>query len=226
MENIKDEKNEKHISEVKGKSIPKKENRPKKTIAKETKTKTKTTKPITSKKEISDVKETIKTKKPTTTKKSSTKKSTVKTKTPKKIEKRNEKNRSLEKSLLIETVENIETGAKVVGEKASEIAGGIFDTVKKSVSTAFDVSSKFVAGIYKTAGEYTEIYKEKAEMKKLNEKKNYLLTKLGSTIYIEKVEKKISTEKIFDDSDLNALLKKIEKIDTDIINLGKDLDKQ
>lgn len=220
MENAKNEKNKTDISQAKSISIPKKvESKTEKSAPKKTKTaKTAGTgKPA--------VKNSVK-KKPTTKVKASAKKVTAKAKTIPKKKKQIKELPSLEKSSFIETVENIETGAKVVGEKASEIAGGIFQKVKKGVSAAFDAGSKIVEGIYKTSNEYIEIYKEKNEMKKLTSVRDDLLTKLGSMIYLERIVKKTALEKIFDEEHISDLFDEIERIDSDIINLGKELDKE
>ena len=94
------------------------------------------------------------------------------------------------KSFFSELLENVEYGAKLVGEKTSVIASETFEKVKKGTIEAIDTSSQVVGDLYYSASEYTEQFKDKIEMKKLDSVKEKYLADLGRLFYKKyKIEK-------------------------------------
>ena len=129
------------------------------------------------------------------------------------------------KGTLVEIAESIEAGAKIVGKKTSEIATDAFEVVKKGAEDIFEAGSKVASDLYKTASEYTEVFKEKVEMSKLKSEKERLTRDLGRYFY-ENYQvagltfKELSAKKEFKES-----IKKIGKIDQQIVELGRLLAK-
>jgi len=151
-----------------------------------------------------------------------TKKQTKRKTTPKPKQNKSSSN----KSTLVEIAESIEAGAKVVGKKTSEIATDAFEVVKKGAEDIFEAGSKVASDLYKTASEYAETFKEKVEMGKLKSEKERLTRDLGRFFYESyQVEgltfKELSAKKEFKD-----LIKKIVKLDQQIVELGKMLAKK
>ena len=111
-----------------------------------------------------------------------------------------------ETSFILDAAENIEASAKVVSEKASDVAakiadkssrlaGDIFERIKKGVSEAVEVGAKAVDELGKTAQGYLDKYESTMEMKKLSDKRKKATTELGTLIYTQyKIKKKTPTE--------------------------------
>lgn len=130
------------------------------------------------------------------------------------------------KSQLVEIAESIEAGAKMVGEKTSEIAGDAFEKIKKSAGGIFAAGSKVASDIYKSAGEYTETFKEKVEMSKLRSDKERITRDLGKYFYENYQAKGLTFREISSKKDFKNLMKKIGEVDHQIVDLGKKLTKE
>lgn len=136
---------------------------------------------------------------------------------------------------LVEAAENIEHGAKVVGdkvtevasevyEKTSEIAGTVYDKVKDTVSDVVEVGTKAVEDLSRTAQNYIEKYKNKAEMDKIGEDRKRLTSKLGSLVFMRFTVKNMAKEDLFNDKEIEKLIKDIEVKDKEIVKIGKQID--
>lgn len=154
--------------------------------------------------------------------KSSTGKSGNKTSSNKKNKSKND---SKKKSFFTELLENVEQGAKIVSEKTSEIASETFEKVKKSASDAIDTSSHVVTELYYSASEYTDQFKDKIEMNKLNSRKQELFSELGQHFYKKYKIENITFSKFSRTRNFTSLLKKIQQLDEEIVELGKNLKK-
>ena len=152
----------------------------------------------------------------TTTKKQIKSKSTSKTK----------QNKSSNKSALVEIAESIEAGAKVVGKKTSEIATDAFEVVKKGAGDIFEAGSKVASDLYKTASEYTETFKEKVEMGKLKSEKERLIRDLGRFFYESYQVEGLTFKELSAKKEFKEIIKKIGKLDQQIVGLGKMLAKK
>jgi hypothetical protein len=130
-----------------------------------------------------------------------------------------------EKGLLGEVVENIGEDATMVGEKATEIAEMIVDKLKKGLSQAYEAGAKVVDELSQTAQEYADKYKAESEIKKLNGKKDLLITQLGHSILKRHLAEGKVTESFFNEKEIIDQFKQIEMFDKQIINTGKQLDK-
>lgn len=152
-----------------------------------------------------------------TTKKNTTKKKTTSKSKNTKV--------NAHKSQLVEIAESIEAGAKTVGEKTSVIAGDAFEKIKKSAGDIFEAGSKVASDLYKSAGEYTETFKEKVEMSKLKSEKERLTRDIGRYFYENYQVEGLTFREISVKKDFKNLMKKIAEIDHQIVDLGKKLTK-
>lgn len=152
-------------------------------------------------------------------------KKVVSTKANSKTRKSNASRTKKKKSFFTELIENVEHGAKLVGEKTSEIASETIDKVKKGAAEAIETSSQVVTELYSSASEYTEQFKDKIEMKKLNNKRNELEADLGRFFYKKYKIDKLNFSKFSKTKEFNSLLKNIESLDAEVVELGKQLSK-
>lgn len=143
-------------------------------------------------------------------------------------------NNTEEKSFLVDTAETIETGAKIVGEKTTEIASDlaqktaqvartIFNKVKKDLTEVYEAGSKVVAGATEVAQDYTEKYKNKVEVKELIKERQALYIELGSVIYEKNKSGGASFTQLFKEKDVKELLRTIKTKENEIVKMGQEL---
>ena len=130
-----------------------------------------------------------------------------------------------EKGFLGEAAENIGDGAKMVGEKAAELTDIVVDKLKKGLSQAYKTGAKVVDELSQAAHEYAEKYKAESKIKKLNGKKDLLLTQLGHSILKRQLAEGKLTESFFNEKEIIDQFNQIEILDKQIIDTGKQLDK-
>ena len=129
------------------------------------------------------------------------------------------------KGFLGEVAEDIGEGAKMVGEKATELTDIVVDKLKKGLSQAYEAGAKVVDELSQTAQEYADKYKAESEIKKLKGKRDLLITQLGHSILKRHLEKGKVTESFFNEKEIVDQFNQIEMIDKQIIKAGKQLDK-
>ena len=129
--------------------------------------------------------------------------------------------KKLKKSFLSDLLENVEQGAKLVSEKTSET----YEKVKKGAAEAIDTSSHVVTELYYSASEYTDQFKDKIEMKKLNSVKEELFADLGKHFYKKYKIENITFSKFSRTKKFTSLLKSIQQLDEEIVELGNNLKK-
>ena len=137
-----------------------------------------------------------------------------------------------EDSKLVEAARKVETQAKIIGEKAAdvaekvsdqttEIAEIVYDKVKKGVSDVYDVSSKTLHDVSKKAVKYIKKYDDTFEMKKLNHDRNKKILELGTHIYtLYKSKSQDITELLINDKS-QKILNELELLNNDIVKLGR-----
>jgi len=153
-------------------------------------------------------------------KKTSKKKSTAEP-AEKKTKAKKMSKKKLKKSFLADLLENVEQGAKLVTEKTSET----YEKVKKGAAEAIDTSSHVVNELYYSASEYTDQFKDKIEMKKLNSVKEELFADLGKYFYRKYKIEKITFTKLSRTKKFTSLVKSIQQLDEEIVTLGNNLKK-
>lgn len=125
------------------------------------------------------------------------------------------------KSFFTDLLENVEYGAKIVGEKTSNLATETYEKVKKGAIEAIDTSSQVVGDLYYSASDYTEQFKDKIEMKKLNSVKEDYFADLGRIFYKKYKIEKMAFSKFSKTKDFTSIMKNIEELDQEIVLLGE-----
>ena len=139
-----------------------------------------------------------------------------------------------ETGFLVEAAINIESSARKVGKKAgevteklgdqaAEIAGKVFDTIKKGVTESYETSSRAIEDLAGKAGDYLKKFETSVEMRKLREKKDQLSEKLGGQIYTVSRKKNISIEKMLSDKSIQPLLQEMIVLHKEILKLGRKM---
>jgi len=142
-----------------------------------------------------------------------------------------------EDGILVDTARKIETGAKVVSEKATdmaekvsdqttEIAEIVYDKFKKGVSDAYDVGSKTVGDISKKAVKYIKKYEDNIEMNKLKQKRNKKMQELGTHIFTLYHSKSQNLQQTLSTDESQKILNELEVLNKKIIKIGKQYKKK
>jgi hypothetical protein len=130
-----------------------------------------------------------------------------------------------QKGFLGEVAENIGEGAKMVGEKATELTDMIVDKLKKGLSQAYEAGAKVVDELSQAAQEYAEKYKAESGIKKLKGERDKLMTQLGQTIFKHHLAGGRFEHSFFSKKEIIDQFNQIEMLDKKIIETGKQLDK-
>ncbi len=129
-----------------------------------------------------------------------------------------------EKGFLGEVAEDIGEGAKMVGNKATELTDIVVDKLKKRLSQAYGAGAKVVDELSQTAQEYTEKYRAESEIKKLKAEKDKLMAQLGQSIFKHHLAGGGFAESFFNRKEIIDQFNQIEILDKKIIKIGKQLD--
>ena len=122
--------------------------------------------------------------------------------------------------LFDEVAENIEEGAKKVGDRAAELA----DRLKKGLSHAYEAGTKVIDDLSHAAQEYAEKYTAESEIKKLKHEKDQLLGQLGRAFFKHHQAGDASGASFLNNTDTIDQFDQIEQLDKKIIATGKQLD--
>jgi hypothetical protein len=170
----------------------------------------------------------------TRSKKTETKKGAVPKKTPKKQNQQSSGSGQEKSDFLTEASKSIESGVEVASEKISEFAGKTAETagelykaVKKGLSSTYDAGAKAIDEISNTAQDYIDKYKKNTEVNKLSEMRNQLYKKLGKEFFeVYKTKKEDTLKLFFNKKEILDLNSEIEKLNKDIVKIGKKLEKK
>jgi hypothetical protein len=135
---------------------------------------------------------------------------------------------------LTEAAKNIEDGIELAGEKFSEIAektseaaSELYKVLKNKISSTYESGAKIVDDINKTAQNYIEKYKQNAEIKRLTDDREQLTQRLGAEYFSKiKTAKDKDPISILKDDVFQELINEIEKLEKEIIKIGKKLEKK
>lgn len=130
-----------------------------------------------------------------------------------------------EKGFLGGVAEDIGDGAKMVGEKATELTDRVVDKLRKGLSQAYEAGAKVVDEMSQTAQEYAEKYKAESEIKKLKGENDKLTAQLGQCIFKQHLADGGFAESFFNRKEIIDQFSQIEMLDKKIIKIGKQLDK-
>lgn len=112
-----------------------------------------------------------------------------------------------------------------VSERKTEVAKGVFEKIKEGMTGVFTAGAKVVDEITQTTHEYAERYKHNVEMKKLGEQRDGLTAKLGMITFDEFKSSDKLPAKFLDRKDVAEHLREIEKLERQIVKVGKRLEK-
>jgi hypothetical protein len=130
-----------------------------------------------------------------------------------------------EKGFFGDVAGNIGEGAKMVGEKGTELADLIVHKLKRGLSQAYEAGAKVVDELSQAAQEYAEKYKAESKMKKVNGEKDKLMIQLGQSIFRHHLAGGNFTEAFFNKEEIVEQFNQIEVLDKEIVETGKQLDK-
>lgn len=125
------------------------------------------------------------------------------------------------RKILSDAVENIEGGAKVVGEAVTDLVGKF----KKGASEAIKSGSKVVDELSHTAQGYSEKYKAEIEVRKLKNQQDKHVSNLGSLLFKQYKTDGAVKKTFFKDQAVTAITADIQALDEKIVAVGKELDK-
>ncbi len=143
---------------------------------------------------------------------------------------KNEKEKKNESGFWDDTKDNINEGAKIVGdeardlgEKISSYSEEIFGKIKVRTSEVFQSGKELTQDAVNKAQEMAEKYRDQAEVRKLNEEKKKVAAQLGMSFYLilknndNKVPDTILRRKA-----IKTTLKEMEELDQQILELSDD----
>jgi hypothetical protein len=136
--------------------------------------------------------------------------------------------------ILVEAARKIETGAKVVGEKAVDVADKLseqtsefaeigYEKIKKGVSDVYDVSSKTISDISKKAVKYVKKYENTVEMKKLSHDRNVKMQELGSHIFALYKSKTQEIKELLANDESKKIINDLEVLNKAIVKIGRKI---
>ncbi|MFZ0450073.1 MAG: hypothetical protein WAL98_12595 [Desulfatiglandaceae bacterium] len=130
------------------------------------------------------------------------------------------------KGFLGEVAENIGEGARMAGEKATELTDIMVDKLNVGFSHAYEAGAKVVDDLSRAAQKYVEKYKAESEIRKLKGEKDELMTQLGQSILKHHLAGGRFAESFFNKEEIIDQFNQIEMLDKKIIEIGKQLDKE
>jgi hypothetical protein len=138
-----------------------------------------------------------------------------------------------EASLWDDAKQNIEEGARFIGEEArqfgeklSAYSEVIFGKVKEKTSEALKYGQELTGEAVNFAQESAEKYRDWYEVQRLNSAKRKIASQLGIQFYLGiKNNNNQIPDNFLNDKDVKATLKEIESIDKEIIELTKEKEK-
>lgn len=125
-----------------------------------------------------------------------------------------------EKDFWEDTRENVTQGAKLFGETLTGYSEKFMSTIKETATEVYKFSSEFTVEAVNNAQKIIDEYRDKYEVKNLNEKRDVLTTELGLHLYHSiKGNNNEIPDNYLKKKKVVFLLKEIEKIDKMILEL-------
>ncbi len=139
-----------------------------------------------------------------------------------------------EDGILVETARKIETGAKVIGEKAVDVADKLteqtsefaeigYDKLKKGVSDAYDISSKTISDVSQKAVKYIKKYENTVEMKKLSNDRDMKMQELGTHIFTLYKSKSQDIKELLANNETQKFISDLELLNKSIVKIGRKI---
>jgi len=129
-----------------------------------------------------------------------------------------------------EAKENIDEGAKIIGDEARDLGEKIysyseviFGRIKEGTSDLWKSGVELTKDTVNKAQEMAEKYRDRIEVRKLNEEKRKVSSQLGMNVYLElKNNDNKLPEKFFNKRQVKSMLKNLEQIDKQILDLSEE----
>jgi hypothetical protein len=142
-----------------------------------------------------------------------------------------------EEGVLVDAARKIETGAKKISEKATdvvekvsdqttEVAEIVYDKVSKSVSDAYQASAKTMSDVSKKAGKYIKKYENTFEIKKLSNERDIKMQELGTHIFNLYKSKSLAVDKLVADDESLRLINNLVSLNKEIVTMGRKIKKK
>jgi len=142
-----------------------------------------------------------------------------------------------QKGILVEAARKIETGAKVIGEKAadvvekvtdqtSEVADLVYDKVKKGVSEAYSAGSRTISDVGKKAAKYIKKYDNTLEMQRLSNDRQNRMHELGTYFFTMYKSKSQDIKVILSSGEAQKMIYELESLNKEIVKLGREIKKK
>ena len=128
------------------------------------------------------------------------------------------------KDVIPETTENIVTGAKVFGEKASDIFDNFLEKVKETAESAVETGNKIYESVALSAQNYLEQFRDRQEMKQLKEQRDEVAKELGYMCFMEYSGRYRFRVEFMKSDEFRKLLAQVRELDKQIIQIGEKLD--
>ena len=123
-----------------------------------------------------------------------------------------------------ESGENIEAGAKVFSEKASDIFETFLEKVKETADAAVQTGSKIYENVSLTAQGYLEKFRDRTEMRNLKEQRDEVAKELGYMCFMEYSGRYRFRVEFLKSDEFKKLMTQVRELDKQIIHIGKKLD--
>ncbi len=142
-----------------------------------------------------------------------------------------------ETTFIDSTSENIEQGVKAVGDKTSEVisditkktsvfADSFYKRLRESVSEVYEAGTRAADGLVETAQRYTDKYKNRTEIRRLQQEQEKRYTKLGALIFEQYKIVGIDADALFKEKEIKDIINEINEQAKEIVERGKALDKE
>lgn len=133
-----------------------------------------------------------------------------------------------------EAKQNIDEGARAIGDEARDIGEKIssysevvFGKIKEGTSDLWKSGVDLTNDMVNRAQEMAEKYRDRIEVRKLNEEKRKVSSQLGMNVYLEmKNNDNKLPEKFFNKRQVKSMLKNLEQIDKQILDLSEEDEKK
>ncbi len=112
-----------------------------------------------------------------------------------------------------------------IAAKTSEVAKEGYGKLKHGLSVAYDTGSKLTREAYREAKEQAERFKHTMEMRKLKTRRETLCADLGKVAYSEIAAGGMPAADAFSEDRFLQLIEQIRRVDNDIVEVAKELEK-
>ena len=126
------------------------------------------------------------------------------------------------KELFSDFKENISEGAKALGEMSAEL----LEEAKEKAEDLYEAGHEKFEQASGVVHDYVDRYKGNREIEKLTEQKAVLTSRFGDAVFHEFKKRGTVAKQFLTTKKMSVLITEIERIDKEILRIGKELDKK